>query len=46
MADAHQLLALIKHLEYKYVLIAAADEDDTQLEQIVASTLHNIVSSI
>ncbi|WP_299788599.1 TetR/AcrR family transcriptional regulator [uncultured Shewanella sp.] len=46
MADAHQLLALIRYLEYKYVLIERSEGDDTQLEQIVASTLHNIVQSI
>lgn len=46
MADAHQLLALIKYLEYKYVLIEETDEDDTQLEYIVTSTVHNIINAI
>ncbi|ABV36331.1 putative transcriptional regulator, TetR family [Shewanella sediminis HAW-EB3] len=46
MADAHQLLALIKYLEYKYVLIEGADEDDQQLEHIVTSTVHNIINAI
>ncbi|RTR34166.1 TetR/AcrR family transcriptional regulator [Shewanella atlantica] len=45
-ADAHQLLALIKYLEYKYVLIECDEANDTELEQVVASTLHNIVHSI
>jgi len=46
MADAHQLLALIKYLEYKYVLIEGTDEDDVQLEYIVTSTVHNIINAI
>ncbi|RTR37872.1 TetR/AcrR family transcriptional regulator [Shewanella canadensis] len=46
MSDAHQLLALIKYLEYKYVLIEGADEDDQQLEHIVTSTVHNIINAI
>ncbi len=46
MADAHQLLALIKYLEYKYVLIEETDEDDTQLEYIVTSTVYNIINAI
>lgn len=45
-ADAHQLLALIKYLEYKYVLIDCDEADDTELEEVVVSTLHNIVHSI